>query len=197
MFRIITASAAALAGASLIASAEMHPGEFFARDRAGNWRSAIQDPAQTFGSIPRGISNRNDTALIIAEARRQGVPVRLALKVCKVESGCRLNATGPMTRHGRHFGAYQIRPSSAARFGYRGGSLQGEQGLRFGMAHLKDCYTRAGGNEALAARCHVGGPGALGKRLNARAEAYAQRYTRQVVNAAPPAWAGTLIAMNF
>ena len=156
-----------------------------------------QAPAQywaaersVYGTLPKRIAapRGNDIALILAEARRQGVPDRLALKVCKVESGCRLNATGPMTKHGRHYGAYQIRPSSARQFGYTSGTLQGEAGLRYGMAHLSNCYKRAGGNEALAARCHVGGPGALAKRLSPRAERYAQRYQRQVA----VAWAGHL-----
>lgn len=183
---------AAFAGGLGLVKAEQWGGgaaEFFARQRAST---------AVFGTVPRKLSRNSHIPLILAEARRQGVPERLALKVCKIESNCNLNATGPRTKHGRHYGAYQIRPSSAARFGYTGGSLQGAAGLRYGMAHLADCYRRAGGSEHLAARCHVAGPGALaGKRLAPWAERYAQRYTRQVVNARvarvngpPPAWAG-------
>ena len=160
---------------------------------AGVYFAGQQAPVSVYGAVPKRLSRNNHIPIILAEARRQGVPDRLALKVCQIESRCNLNATGPRTKHGRHFGAYQIRPSSAARFGYRGGSLQGEAGLRYGMAHLADCYRRAGGSESLAARCHVAGPASLaGKRLAPWAERYAQRYTRQVVNASPPSWAGRL-----
>lgn len=186
--------AAAFAGAYGLGKAEQWGGgsaEFFARQRPST---------AVYGAVPGKLSRNNHIPLILAEARRQGVPERLALKVCKIESNCNLYATGPRTKHGRHYGAFQIRPSSAARFGYRGGSLQGEAGLRFGMAHLADCYRRSGGRESLAARCHVAGPGALaGKRLAGWAERYAARYTRQVVsarvakvNGPPPAWAGRL-----
>jgi len=179
---------AAFCGATLASRADfdgVHPGTYFASQRAS---------VVVYGSVPKYHTKNNAIPIILAEARRQGVPDRLALKVCQVESRCNLNATGPKTKHGRHFGAYQIRPSSAKRFGYQGGSLQGLPGLRYGMAHLADCYRRAGGSESLAARCHVAGPASIaGKRLAPWAERYAQRYTRQVVSAP---WAGTLIAMR-
>ena len=165
------------------------PGVFFARDRG--------QAVKPFGELPRRISRGDASALIAAEAVKQGVPVRLALKVGKVESGNRCNAVGPQTKHGRHYGPFQIRGSSAARFGYRGGSLNNcGQGLYYGMAHLADCYRRAAGNEARAAACHVGGPGmASGPRGK-----YANQYVRQVAAAnpsPPPAWAGRLqIAWN-
>lgn len=150
---------------------------------------------EIFGRLPTKRfatqSRQQELAIILAEARRQGIPERLAYKVCKIESGCRLHATGPKTRHGRHFGAYQTRPNVAARFGYRPseGPLQGMVGLRYGLAHLADCYKRANKNEALAARCHVGGPGALAQRLTPKAERYARSYTKQVMRVA---WAGSL-----
>jgi soluble lytic murein transglycosylase-like protein len=182
--RHIVPTVAAIAVSSFLANAYEgeSAGQYWARERGQS----------VYGTLPKAIkvSRNNDLAIILAEARRQGVPDRLALKVCKVESGCRLNATGPRTKHGQHFGAYQIRPSSAARFGYRGGSLQGLAGLRYGMAHLADCYRRSGGSEPVAARCHVAGPGALTKRIAPWAERYAQSYQRQVANA----WAGTLVA---
>lgn len=178
--------AAAFAGAYGLGKAEQWGGgsaEFFARQRP---------PEAVFGAVPDKLSRNRHIPLILAEARRQGVPERLALKVCKIESNCNLYATGPRTKHGRHYGAFQIRPSSAARFGYAGGSLQGLPGLQYGMAHLADCYRRAGGIDHLAARCHVAGPASITRRIGPWAERYAQRYTRQVVNAQPPAWAGRL-----
>jgi len=183
------AGAVAVSATVSSASWDEPPGVYFAKDRG-------QAPS-SFGTIPKNISRNNHIPIILAEARRQGVPDRLALKVCHIESRCNLYATGPKTKHGRHYGAYQIRPSSAARFGYKGGSLQGLPGLKYGMAHLADCLKRANGSESLAARCHVAGPGAIaGKRLAPWAERYAKTYTRQVMNAPAPAWAGTLVAMR-
>lgn len=162
------------------------PGVFFARERG---QEAAPKP---FGAMPKGISRGgNDLALILATTRRMGIPDGLAAKVCKVESGCRINGRpGPMTRHGRHWGAYQTRETVAARFGYSRseGPLRGMVALKYGAMHLADCYRRAGGNEAKAAACHVGGPGMVS---GARGK-YAQRYVQQVANANPAPWAGAL-----
>lgn len=181
--RAVAVIAALVASAAITrASYDEPPGVYFARDKA-LWAGNL--PTKQF---TRAGNRAHELRIILAEARRQGVPERLAMKVCKVESGCRLHATGPRTRHGRHTGAYQTRPNVAARFGYRRseGPLQGIVGLRYGLAHLADCYRRARGNEALAARCHVGGPGALARRLTPSTERYARRYVMQV------AWAGDL-----
>ena len=183
----LLAITAAFCGSLALVSAETWGGrhdEFFASQRPS---------VSHYGQVPKYLTRNNHIPIILAEARRQGVPERLALNVCKIESNCNLYATGPRTKHGHHYGVYQIRPSSARRFGYAGGTLQGLPGLRYGMAHLADCYKRAGGQEHLAARCHVAGPASLaGKRLSGWAERYAQRYTRQVINAQPPMWAGRL-----
>lgn len=181
--RVAAIIAALVASAAITrANYDEPPGVYFAKDKA-RWAGKL--PTKQF---TRAGNRRQELAIIMAEARRQGVPERLAYKVCRVESGCRLNATGPRTRHGRHYGAYQTRPNVAARFGYRPseGPLQGMVGLRYGLAHLADCYRRANKNERLAARCHVGGPGALARRLTPSAERYARRYVVQV------AWAGDL-----
>ena len=170
------------------ASWDDHPGAFFAKDRG----QAVA-PVSTFGSMPKRMSRNNDLPIILSVTRKKGIPDSLAARVCHVESRCRLHATGPMTKHGRHYGPYQIRPSSARQFGYRGGSLQGMAGLEYGAAHLANCWRLSGGNEMRAARCHVGGAGAItGKRLAPWAERYAQQYTRQVASA-PPAWAGRMV----
>ena len=183
MKRIIP-TLAAVAVSSFVASAYENEsaGQYWANERA----RSVQ-PASPFGVLPKRIAKGNDLPIILAVTRKKGIPDRLAASVCHIESRCRLNATGPMTRHGRHYGAYQIRGTSAARFGYRGGSLQGMAGLEYGAAHLADCWMRSGGNERRAAACHVGGPGmASGPRGK-----YANRYVQQVASASP-AWAGSL-----
>lgn len=104
--------------------------------------------------------------LFAAEAVRQGVPVGLALAVINVESRGNCNAVGPATHSGRGQGPLQIMPSSARALGYRGPAAHlatcGE-GLRYGMKHLAMCYRLAGTIDG-AARCHVGGAGALHSR---------------------------------
>lgn len=162
------------------------PGQFFARDRG-------QESAKTFGTVPKKLSRNNDLPVILSVTRKMGLPDSLSARVCHVESRCRIHGPpGPMTRHGRHYGAYQTRVSSAARFGYTAseGPLRGMVALKYGALHLADCYKRAGGNERLAAACHVGGPGMV---TGARGK-YAQRYVQQVAQARsePPAWAGRL-----
>lgn len=189
----IAAIVAALLGGALLSRAEQYnepPGLFFAKDRG------LIPQASPFGTVPRKLSKASrasaDLPVILAEARRQGVPDDLAQRVCWVESRCRLNATGPKTKHGRHFGAYQIRPSSAVRYGYRGGSLQGMAGLRYGMAHLKECLEAAGGDKNRAALCHIAGRGALARKIAPRAQQYANNYVRWVANAPVHPWAGRL-----
>ena len=198
-FYRITAIAAALLGGALLSRAEQYnepPGLFFAKDRG------LIQQASPFGTLPRKISKAArapaDLPTILAEARKQGVPADLAQRVCWIESRCRLNGPpGPMTKHGRHYGAYQIRPSSAARYGYRGGSLQGMAGLRYGMAHLKECLDVAGGNKDRAALCHVAGRGALTRKISPRAQQYANNYVRWVANAPVHPWAGSIqVAWN-
>jgi len=191
----IFAATIAFIGVAASFAYAMSPSEFFARDRAQNWTGSLYTahlkPAR---QQRRGkhTARVNDLPRILKVTRKMGIPDRLAARVCRVESSCKINGRpGPKTRHGRHVGAYQTRPNVAARFGYnrrQHGPLIGEVALHFGAAHLADCYKRARGNEALAARCHVAGPGAIGRRLNAGAERYAQRYTRQV----QVAWAGSL-----
>ena len=177
---------AAIAGAIIVSAAASHSYE--GESAAIYWAKERGQVAQPYGVLPKRIkAGGNDLAIILAVTRKKGIPDSLAASVCHIESRCRLNATGPQTKHGRHFGAYQIRPSSAARFGYRGGTLQGMAGLEYGAAHLADCWRRSGGNERRAAACHVGGPGmASGPRGK-----YANRYVQQVASAAP-SWAGSL-----
>lgn len=130
---------------------------------------------------PIEISAQPKTAgasLIAAEARRQGVPVDLALKVAKIESGHRCNAVGPATKVGRGQGPLQIMPRSARGLGHRGGPLNNcGAGLHYGMKHLAMCWRGARGSKALAAHCHNAGPGVL-----KRAAAPRTRYVQLVFN---------------
>lgn len=115
--------------------------------------------------------------LIAAEAKRQGVPPSLALRVAWVESRHRCDAIGPRTRYGRAQGPLQIMPRSATGLGHRGGPLNNcGAGLHYGMKHLAMCYRLAKGDHALTARCHLSGPGGLRNRSR-----YANEYVRLVM----------------
>lgn len=97
------------------------------------------------------------TGLISAAATLAGVPVELAIRVARRESGLRCQAVGA----GRYFGPLQILPASARGFGFRGSVRELNScgaGLFYGMAHLAQCYHLAGGNFSLADRCHQVGP---------------------------------------
>lgn len=192
--RLLAIAGAVIASAVLVRAEpwHSHPGTYFASQRA---------PVSHYGEVPKYLTRNNDLPIILSVTRKMGIPDDLAHRVCHVESRCRVNGPpGPMTKHGRHYGAYQTRVNVAKRFGYTRaeGPLVGMVALKYGAAHLADCWQRSGKNRSLAARCHVSGPGVLaGKRLAPWAERYAQRYTRQVINGHPPSWAGRLqVAWN-
>lgn len=129
----------------------------------------LQASAQPQGQVQRLIAN---------EAKNQGVPVSLALKVARVESRFRCDAVGPHTKQGRAQGPLQIMPRSARGLGHSGGPLNNcGAGLHYGMKHLAMCVRKAGGNQALAAKCHLTGPGGLNNQ-----SAYARKYVHMVMN---------------
>jgi soluble lytic murein transglycosylase-like protein len=106
-----------------------------------------------------------------SQALRLGVPVRLALAVCQVESGCRHGLTGAAGEKG----AFQIKPATARMLGYSGpaSALSGSTGLYWGMRHLalawRGCGTFAGAakrhNAGLGASCKGSGYSAKVVRL--------------------------------
>lgn len=84
-------------------------------------------------------------SMVASEARKQGVPVNLALAIAKVESNFRCSAIG---RAGER-GVMQIKPATARGVGYRGspsGLNNCATGIRYGMIYLRQAYRKAGGN---------------------------------------------------
>lgn len=103
------------------------------------------------------------TALVRAEALRQGVPVSFALRIARIESGVRCHnhnkrssASGPL----------QILRGSARALGYRGNIRKASCATQthYGMMHLAMCYRAAKGNQALAKKCHQRGISAIYKK---------------------------------
>lgn len=94
--------------------------------------------------------------MVAAEAKRQGVPVGLALAVAKTESNFRCGAIG---RAGER-GVMQIKPRTARGLGYKGpasGLNNCAVGIRYGMIYLKQAYRKAGGNTHHAATLYNAG----------------------------------------
>lgn len=183
--RVSIASAVLLLSAPALAWETSGP-EFFRRDKANEWRASLDDlpkaPERSVNRSVRNIDRRSRRsgvrAMIVREARRQGVNVNAALRIARVESRFRCNAVGPRTRYGRALGVFQVLPSSARALGYSGSwrALRScRHGIKVGIAHMRRCQnTWAGNNLRKLARCHVGG---FGRPVYSR---YANWYVRKV-----------------
>lgn len=187
---IIASVCAAFVASAVMTKAteEMSAAEFFARDKAKDFKSA-----SIYGTL-----NYSNTSMaksdvihkVASRATAEGVPVNFALRITKVESGFQCHVVGPKTKHGRAQGVMQILPSTAAKMGHQGGDLANcEDGLNYGMAYLSLCYQLAGKDEAKASACYVGGEnmatGPKGK--------YAKKYVKMVKYASVPTF---VYAMN-
>jgi soluble lytic murein transglycosylase-like protein len=105
-------------------------------------------------STPALAGNVRD--MVAAEARRQGVPVGLAVAVAKAESNFKCSAVG---RAGER-GVMQIKPRTARGLGYKGsasGLNNCAVGILYGMIYLKQAYRKAGGNIYRAALLYNAG----------------------------------------
>jgi hypothetical protein len=112
-----------------------------------------------------------------SELGRQWVDT--ALRLAKLESGYRCNATGPKTRHGNAKGVFQVMPGSARALGYSPSRLhECDYGIAAGVAHMKSCLKAGVRTHDQMARCHVAGVGGWNTRLNRRAERYKRQYVR-------------------
>ncbi|MCC2098963.1 MAG: lytic transglycosylase domain-containing protein [Hyphomicrobiales bacterium] len=103
-----------------------------------------------------GVTLRGSRARFAAAARREGVPVRLALAVIATESRGNCRAVG---RRGE-LGPLQIKPRTARGLGYRGPASALRScgaGLYWGMKHLALSYRKCGSavlhNKGLAGSC--------------------------------------------
>lgn len=129
-----------------------------------------------FLSTPTAPAHAYDASrLVVAEAKRQGVPVSFALRVARVESGVQCHrhnksgATGPL----------QLMPATARALGFRGHirSASCPVQVHWGMRHLAMCYRGARGNQMRAAACHYQGVSAL-RRVSKAGAAYARKVAR-------------------
>ncbi len=131
--------------------------EFFAKDRTGwSQSSRASGPSQvsraragrssirpSSARVRGSVALRGSHAVFAAAARRQGVPVRLALATIAVESRGNCRAVG---RAGE-LGPLQIKLGTARGLGYRGsasGLRNCGAGLYWGMRHLAISYRKCG-----------------------------------------------------
>lgn len=105
--------------------------------------------------------------------------VPTAMKLAKLESGYRCNATGPRVRGGRAKGVFQVMPGSARALGFDPSRLhECDYGIAAGIAHMQACVRAGVQTHDQMARCHVAGTGGWNTRLNRRAERYKRQYVR-------------------
>lgn len=115
----------------------------------------------------------NVEQMVALEAKRQGVPVGLALAIAKTESKFKCGAIG---RHGER-GVMQIKPRTARGVGYRGspaGLSHCQTGIRYGIMYLNLAHRKAGGNVYRTALLYNGGLATKRKK-----SAYAEKITRE------------------
>lgn len=120
------------------------------------------------GALAQPASAYDATAIVKAEARRQGVPVSFALKMARIESGVRC---GQRNSRSTASGPLQVLKGTARALGYRGDIRRASCAIQthYGVKHLAMCWRGARGNPFLAQRCHQVGVSALyGKKHKKR-----------------------------
>ncbi len=102
-----------------------------------------------------------------------------ALKIAKVESSYNCKATGPMTRHGRAKGLFQLIDSSARTLGFDPKKMHDcDENIAAGIAHMRACIDHGVTDSRGMAACHVAGWNNWNVRLARRPERYKQQYIR-------------------
>jgi len=186
---IASITAATIASAVITrATEDMSPAEFFARDKAKNFKTENFYGDMSYMKTPKSkVEVMNKVA---TRATAEGIPVNFALRLTKIESGFQCHVVGPKTKHGRAQGVMQILPSTAEKMGHQGGDLANcDDGLKYGMAYLSLCYQLAGKDETRASACYVGGE----KMVTGPKGKYAKKYVNSVKYASVPQF---VYAMN-
>lgn len=138
-----------------------------ARNTHSVFRSALAALALLTVSAHPPAMAHDATGLVTAEARRQGVPVKFALYMARIESGVHCGRRNPRSTAS---GPLQVLKGTARAMGYRGDIRRASCATQthYGMKHLAMCYRGARGNQALAKRCHQVGVSVLYKKKKSR-----------------------------
>jgi soluble lytic murein transglycosylase-like protein len=116
-------------------------------------------------------------ALIAKYARANGIPLKLAHAVVRVESSYRANARGAAGE----VGLMQLRPATARLMGYRGstkGLYNPETNIKYGMKYLGKAHKLAKGSTCGTILKYNAGHGA--KRMNPISARYCKRVRRYI-----------------
>ena len=113
--------------------------------------------------------------IIRTEAKKHGIPIKLARAVVKVESNYNPRARG---RHGE-IGLMQIKPQTARGVGFRGSAkalYDPKTNITYGMLYLAGAHERAGGDTCGTILRYNAGHYA--KRMNRVSKAYCSKVKR-------------------
>ncbi len=116
-------------------------------------------------------------SLIAQHARANGVPLKLAHAVVRVESAYRANARGGAGE----IGLMQLKLSTARMMGYKGSAKElynPETNIRYGMKYLGQAHKLAGGSTCGTILKYNAGHGA--KRMNPISQRYCNRVARYI-----------------
>lgn len=110
--------------------------------------------------------------LIVKHAKKNGVPIKLAHAVVKIESNYKVSARG----QAGEVGLMQIKPATARGMGYTGSTkalYHPENNIAYGMKYLGEAYKRGGGTTCGAILKYNAGHYA--KRMNPVSARYCQK----------------------
>lgn len=134
---------------------------------------------EKMGAVPQGKQSVVDAIAKIVKQEIGEKWVNGALRIAKIESSYNCNATGPRTKHGNAKGVFQMLDSSARALGYDPKKMHDcDQGIRAGVAHMKECIASGVKTDRDMAACHVAGWRGWNIKLARRSERYKQQYIR-------------------
>lgn len=140
--------------------------------QAAKSRAAFQKLQGRYAPKIAGAKGSRYNSLIAKHARANGVPIKLAHAVIRIESAYRANARGGAGE----IGLMQIKPSTARMMGYRGsarGLYNPETNLKYGMKYLGKAHRLAKGNTCGTILRYNAGHGAT--RMNPVSSRYCKR----------------------
>ena len=130
--------------------------------------------------VPKGATGAGSAryhALIAKYAGANGIPIKLAHAVVRVESAYRANARGSAGE----IGLMQLKLSTARAMGYSGsakGLYNPETNIRYGMKYLGEAHRLAGGSTCGTILRYNAGHGA--KRMNPVSARYCKKVSRYI-----------------
>lgn len=126
-------------------------------------------------------NNKTEIKTLIAlEAKRQGVPVDLALALAKQESGFNPSVKSSAGA----IGVMQLMPATAKSLGVNPNNIQ--ENIRGGIAYLKQQLNKYNGNYELALAAYNAGPGAVDKAKGVPPYKETQNYVKNIMASVTP-----------